>query len=115
MDEPKSRVYIWMDESNRITRIEGEYSLPADLSDAILLDEGYGDKYNLAQSHYLDNGLITQDGIYQYKYVDNTVTERTQAEIDADRQDIPVVPTQMDILEAQVMYTAVCTDTLLEE
>lgn len=115
MEENKSRVYIWIDTENRITRIEGEYSLPSDLSDAILIDEGYGDKYNLAQSHYLEKGLTTFDGIYQYKYVNDTVTERTEEEIEADREAIPVVPSEMEALEAQVMYTAVCTDTLLEE
>lgn len=114
MEENKSRVYILIDNKNRITRIEGEYSLPQDLTDFILIDEGEGDRYNLAQSLYLEKGLTTEDGIYQYKYVNDTVAERTQAEIDSDRQDIPIVPTDAERLEAQVMYTAVCTDTLLE-
>ena len=57
---------------------------------------------------------MTKDGIYQYKYEDDTVTERTQAEIDADRKAIPIVPSDAERLEAQVMYTAVVTDTLLE-
>lgn len=112
--ENKSRVYITIDEENRITRIEGEYSLPSNLDGWILIEEGEPcDRLNLAQSHYLEKGLTTDDGIYQYKYENEEVTERTQKEIDADKQAIPVVPTQMETLEAQVMYTAVCTDTLL--
>ena len=115
MENIKSRVYILVDSESRIIRIEGEYTLPSDLTDWILIDEGYGDKYNLAQSHYLEKGLTTEDGIYQYKYVNEDVTERTDEEIEADRESIPIIPTQMELLEAQVYFTAVETDTLLEE
>lgn len=110
-----SRVYILIDDNNRITRIEGEYTLPSDLTDWIQIDEGNGDKYNLAQTHYLEKGLTTEDGIYQYKYEKEEVVERTAEEIEADREAIPVIPTQMEQLESQVMYTALMTDTLLEE
>ena len=115
MEEMKSRVFILTDEQNRITRIEGEYTLPKDLTDWIQIDEGNGDRYNLAQSLYLEKGLMTEDGIYQYKYEDEEVVERTAEEIDADRKAIPIVPSDAERLEAQVMYTAVCTDTLLED
>ena len=110
-----SRVFILVDDNNRIVRIEGEYTLPSDLTGWILIDEGYGDKYNLAQSHYLPKGLTTEDGIYQYKYVSDEVTERTAEEIEADREAIPYVPSEMEILEAQVYYTSMMTGTLLDE
>ena len=58
---------------------------------------------------------MTIDGFFQYKYVNEEVLERTEEEIEADREAIPVVPTQMEQLESQVFYTAVMTDTLLEE
>jgi len=115
MEIPMSKVYIQIDADNKIVRIEGGITTPSDLTGWILIDEGYGDKYNLCQTHYLEKGLITYDGIYQYKYVNNEVIERTSAEIEADRDAIFIVPSQMDLLEAQVMWTAVCTDTLLEE
>lgn len=115
MEMPKSKVYIQIDAENRITRIDGGYTTPSDLTGWILIDEGYGDKYNLCQTHYLEKGLMTFDGIYQYKYVSNDVVERSAQEIEDDREARPIVPTQMDLLEAQVMWTAVCTDTLLEE
>lgn len=85
----KSRVYILLDADHRVTRIEGEYSLPADLTGWTLIDEGYGDRYSLAQSHYLDGGLYTEDGLYRWKYVDDTVTLRTDDELAADRAAIP--------------------------
>ncbi len=115
MEETKSRVFILIDDNNRVTRIEGEYTLPTDLTDWIQIDEGQGDKYNLAQSNYLEKGLMTDDGIYQYKYENEEVVERTEEEIEADREAVPVIPTQMELLEAQVFYTAAMTDTLLEE
>ena len=115
MEMPKSKVYIQIDTENRITRIDGGYTTPSDLTDWIFIDEGYGDKYNLCQSNYLEKGLTTFDGIYQYKYVSDEVVERSAQEIEDDREARPVIPTQMETLEAQVLYTATMTDTLLEE
>lgn len=112
---PKSRVYILTDEARRVLRLEGEYSLPSDLTNWTLIDEGYGDKYNLAQTHYLEGGLYTLDGLPRYKYENNTVTLRTEAELSTDRANIPEpAPTQLDRVEAQATYTAMVTDTLLE-
>lgn len=115
IEYPKSRVFILTDDKNRVTRIEGEYTLPQDLTNFIQIDEGVGDKYNLAQSNYLDKPLMTEDGIYQFKYENDQIVERTTEEIEADREAVPVIPTQMEQLESQVMYTALMTDTLLEE
>ncbi len=113
---PKSKVYIQTDDQGRILRCEGGYTTPQDLDGWIKIDEGYGDKYNLAQTHYLEGGLYTQDGLPRYKYENNTVVLRTEAELSADRANIPEpAPTQLDRVEAQVTYTAMVTDTLLEE
>lgn len=77
MEETKSRVYILVDENNYITRIEGEYSLPSDLSGWILIEEGTPcDRLNLAQTHYLDKPIrdfIT--GNYNYKYIKGKIVE----------------------------------------
>ena len=42
--------------------------------------------------------------------------EMTQEEIDSlpKEEDYQLEPTQLDIIEAQTMYTALMTDTLLE-
>ena len=114
---PKSHVYIKTDEQNRIVRCEGEYSLPSDLSGWILIDEGAPcDKRNLAQSMYFDGGLYTMDGIPRYRWDGTQAVERTEEELEADRANIPeLAPTQLDRVEAQVTYTAMVTDTLLEE
>ena len=76
MDEMKSRVYILTDDDNNVIRIEGEYTLPDDLTDWILIDEGEpSDRTNLAQTHYLDKPLINDNGEYNYKYVDGEIKE----------------------------------------
>lgn len=76
MEEMKSRVYIWVNDDNFITRLEGEYSLPDDLSDAILIEEGEpSDRYNLAQTHFLEKPLINDEGEYNYKYINNEIVE----------------------------------------
>ena len=86
---PKSRVYILLDEKERIVRIEGEYSLPSDLTGWVLIDEGYGDRYSLAQSHYLDGGLYTMQGIPRYKYEGGACVLRSDAEIAEDVANLP--------------------------
>ena len=115
--EMKSRVYIRTDDQGRILRCEGEYTLPADLDGWILIDEGEPcDKRNLAQSHYFEGGLYTMDGIPRYRWDGSAAVLRTEEELEADRANIPEpAPTQLDRVEAQVTYTAMVTDTLLEE
>lgn len=88
MQTPKSRVYVLCDSESRVLRLEGEYSLPADLTGWTKIDEGFGDKYALAQSHYLDKPLY--DGaVPRYKLVDGKVVERTAEEIEADKAKLP--------------------------
>ena len=93
MQTPKSRVYAILDSESRVLRLEGEYSLPADLTRWTKIDEGYGDRYALAQSHYLSKPLY--DGaVPRYKLVDGKVVERTAEEIEADKAKLPkpVIP-----------------------
>ena len=112
----KSKVYIQTGAEGRILRCEGGYTTPADLTDWIEIDEGVGDKYNLAQSHYFDGGLYTMDGIPRYRLDGTQAVLRTEEEMEAARANIPEsAPTQLDRIEAQVTYTAMVTDTLLEE
>ena len=90
MQIPKSRVYVLTDAQGRITRIEGEYTLPADLTDWVLVEEGAPcNRLNLAQTHYLDKPLYTQDGVMRYKLEGGKVIERTAEEIEADKAKLP--------------------------
>lgn len=118
MDETKSKVYALVDAQGRVTRIEGGYTIENidDLAAWVYLGEGEGDKYNLCQAHYLPGGLFTDDGLYRWKYEGGECVLRTEAELAADRAALPsAAPTQLDRIEAQTTYTAMMTDTLLEE
>jgi len=115
MDERKSKVYVQLDPRGRIVRCEGGYTTPDDLTDWVFIDEGNGDRYNLCQAHYFVDGLYTQDGIPLYKWDGEQVVPRTEEEIAADRAAIPEPPpSEQERMEAQVTYTAMMTDTLLE-
>lgn len=89
MEEITSKVYVLTDTQARILRCEGGYTTPADLTGWVQIDEGMGDRYNLCQSHYFEDGLYTPDGILRYKLVDGEAIERTEEEIEADRDAIP--------------------------
>ena len=101
MQIPKSRVYVLCDSENRVLRLEGEYSLPADLAGWIKIDEGYGDKFSLAQSHYCAKPLY--DGaVLRYKLVDGKVVERTAEEIEADKAKLPKTNAELESENAKL-------------
>ena len=115
--ETKSKVYIQTDTEGRILRCEGGYTMNNidDVNKWTYIDEGTGDKYNLCQSHYLDGGLYTMQGIPRYKYEGGACVLRSEAEIAADRDALPKPqPSQLDRVEAQATYTAMMTDTMME-
>ena len=113
----KSKVYVLLDERNRVLRCEGGYTMSNidDVSKWTYIDEGTGDRYNLCQSHYLDGGLYTHDSIPRYKYEDGACVLRSEMELAADRDALPKPqPSQLDRVEAQATYTAMMTDTMME-
>ena len=98
----KSKVYVQVDENNRIIRCEGGYTTPEDLTGWIYIDEGMGDKYNLCQSHYFNGGLYDVDGIPRYKLVDGVPVLRSDAEMEADRAALPApesIPSAKELAE----------------
>lgn len=102
--EMKSRVYALVDAQNRITRIEGEYTLPDNLDGWTLVEEGKPcDRLNLAQSHYLPSPLRTDDGICRWKWDGKICVLRSDAEIEKDRKAIPPAPiSDIEMLKKQV-------------
>ena len=117
MEIQKSKVYVLLDERNRVLRCEGGYTMSNidDVSKWTYIDEGTGDRYNLCQIHYLDGGLYTMQGIPRYKYEGGACVLRSEEEIAADRVALPKPqPSQLDKVEAQATYTAMMTDTMME-
>lgn len=116
MDD-KSKVYIRIDNKNRIIACDGGYSIGniKNYDEWILIDEGLGDKYNLCQSNYFDKPLYEEHGIPIYKYENSCVMERTQAEIDADIAAMPEpepLPTVAE-LQAKVVELETALELLI--
>lgn len=103
--EMRSRVYALLDAENRVTRLEGEYSLPPDLTGWTLVEEGAPcDRLNLAQSHYLSRPLYTEDGLLAWKCEVGALALRTDEELEAERAALPAPePTQADDLAAMTL------------
>lgn len=106
----KSKVYVLLDERSRVLRCEGGYTMSNidDVSKWTFIDEGTGDRYNLCQSHYLDGGLYTMQGVPRYKYADGTCVLRSEAEIAEDVANLPKPePSQLEQTQAEaVQYRA---------
>ena len=118
METPKSKVYVLPSAEGYITRIDGGYTVgnittPADW---VLIDEGYGDRYNLCQSNYLPQPLRTDGGAYRYKLVDGKPVECTAEEIAAQEEaNKPVpVPTTEDRLKELESQNQMLMECLLE-
>jgi hypothetical protein len=98
-----------------ITSINSEIFLSQEEMDSMTeIDKGQGDKYAHAQSQYLEKGLIDDHGRYNYKFVAGKVVEIAEEEKPTIKEPEQQATAQ-DKIEAQVMYTALMTDTLLEE
>lgn len=113
MDE-KYTVHIRTDEAGSIIDVNSSAFL-ADTAGWTAIDEGYGDKYHHAQGNYFPLPLYGTDGCANYKLADGAPVERTDAEKAAEIAARPAPdPTPLDRVEAQVTYTAMMTDTMLE-
>ena len=128
-------VYVKRDEQGRIMNINSDAFL-TDLTGWVKVDEGYTLRHCHAQGNYLPLPVYDERGICQYKIAPvgeissisgeafttfligeglYGVYARTQEEMDADYAELPLPePTQADRTEAQALYTAMMTDTLLE-
>lgn len=74
-EERKIKVYIKVNSANEVTEINSEIFI-RDLSGWIFIDEGFGDKYAHAQSHYLPEPIVNENGQYNYIYYMNTISKK---------------------------------------
>ena len=108
-------VYVRADSAGCITDVSSSAFL-TDAEGWAKIDSGHGYSYHHAQGNYLPGPLYDDRGICRYKLVDGKPVERTAEEMDADFAARPVQgATQLDRIEAQTLYTALMTDTLIEE
>ena len=106
-------VYVRSNENDYITAVNSSEFLD-DVTGWVKIDEGYGDKYHHAQGNYLPLPIVNEQGILRYKLIDGKAVERTIENIEADHIKSEYLPSQFDIIEAQITYTAMMTNTLLE-
>ena len=86
-----------------------------DDTDICINDKG-GYQFRLVPGGEENPSLFDWNGIPRYRWDGSAAVLRTDEELEADRANIPEpAPTQLDRVEAQVTYTAMVTDTLLEE
>lgn len=78
-------VYVKTDKQKRIININSSAFL-TDTDGWAELDSGFGDKCHHAQGNYFPLPIMDDNGIYRYKLLDGKPVERTQAEMDVDRQ-----------------------------
>lgn len=126
-------VYVREDAAGRIYDINSDAFI-FNTQGCVKIDEGYGDRYHHAQGNYLPKPKMDERGIFRYRSypsadapsgeaiaryfkdgVEYLILERTQEEMDADYTPPEATPTQLDRIEAQALYTALMTDTILEE
>lgn len=94
------KVFIKTDSENRITAIDSSVFL-ADPTGWTQIDKGEGDRYTHAQGNYLPMPLMTENGVYRYKFIGGRPVERTAEEMAADDQSVePSLPTLEERLEA---------------
>lgn len=94
--DAKSRVYVLLDSDNRVTRIEGEYTLPEDLTGWLKIDEGFGDEFALAQVHYTPKPLKTSNGLLRYRWSGDLLVERTAEDLEEEQRLLSFQPLKMD-------------------
>ena len=73
MIEQPIKVYVKVNDKNEITEVASSIFIK-DLTGWIEIDSGFGDKYAHAQSQYFDKPLINENGVYNYKYINNKIT-----------------------------------------
>ena len=73
MIEQPIKVYAKVNDKNEIIEVVSSIFIK-DFNGWIKIDEGFGDKYAHAQSQYFDKPLINENGVYNYKYINNKIT-----------------------------------------
>lgn len=114
IENPKSKVYVLLDERSRVTRCEGGYTMGNidDIDKWTYVDEGCGDKYNLCQAHYFDQ-LYTDAGIPRYKYEDGACVLRSDEEIAEDVANLPPpAPSPLEQAQAEIAQYKAALETL---
>ena len=113
MEMQKSKVYVLPNSEGYIVRIDGGYTASniKDPENWVLIDEGFGDRYNLCQGNYFPKPITTEGGAYRYKLVDGKPVECATEELAAQEEALKPVPTPS--LENRVEVLESTTDDMI--
>lgn len=111
MDEYQSTVYVLLD-GDKIVDINSSDFLQ-NTTGWTAIDQGYGDKYKHAYSHYLPGRPLGKDKIALWRLSDGRPVKRTDEEIAADRAAMVPPVTPQEQLRADVDFLAAMTGVSL--
>lgn len=116
MEERYNKHYVTADNQGRVTDGWSDGPFPdKDATDAVCITQQGGYQFRLTPEGEENPALLDRHGVPLYKLADGQAEARSEAEIAADLAALPAPgPSQSERLEAQVAYTAMMTDTLLE-
>lgn len=90
MEGRYNRHYIFVDAAGRVTDGWSDGTFPErDTASAMLLREDGGYQFRLLEEGEENPALYAMDGVALYKWENNAVSLRTEAELAADRAAIP--------------------------
>jgi len=109
------KVYVKTNDNGYIVAINSDGFLK-ETSEWIEIDSGIGDRFYLAYGNYFPKPIMTEAGAYRYKMTDGKIVECSEKEIAEQEKTLLTMEsaTRLDAIEAQITYTAMMTDTLLE-
>ena len=96
------KVYVKINADGIITAVNSSAFL-SDVTGWMEIDEGEGDKYHHAQNHYLPDGLMDENGIFNYKLVNGKPMLRTAEE---KAPELERVAAAQEIAELKTKLTA---------
>ena len=123
MDDIEYMVYVKTDDRNVITAINSSAFL-TDTTNWTEIDEGEGDKYHHAQNNYLPDGLMDENGIFNYKLTEGKPELRTaeekapELECIATAQEISELESKLaatDYIAAKIAEGAATREEYVEE
>ena len=115
MEDFYNKHYITVDEQGRIMAgFSDAFRQPAETD--ICINEKGGYQFRLFHNGEENPALHEENGVPLYRYKGGVIEHRTVEDIAEDISAIPApAPTEDERRDAQIFYTAMMTDTLLEE
>lgn len=91
-------VYIKVDSNNNVIAVDSSAFL-SDTVGWIEVDRGESDTYYHAQSHYLSDILMSDNGVYHFRYIDDSIIKKSDDEIFSEEITIKLSEHKSRVIE----------------